>query len=175
MSAERDDAEIREQYRRLRQQDERLGRPLGTLLPAAGRRPRRQPYRRQAASRPRLRPANSAATGDNRSRGRLSPVAALLVGRGQLRQLGTRLAAAALALALAAGAGALLRLRPRPAPPPQEAVIARLSHWRAPTDSLLHTPGDQWLRVVPRLGESSIDAHSNGNLKGNSNGGNRTR
>ena len=141
MSAERDDAEIREQYQRLRQQDERLGRPLGTFLPAAGRRPRR----RQAAS------------------------------RGDLRQLGPCLAAAALALALAAGAGALLWLRPRPAPPSQEAVIARLSHWRAPTDSLLQASGDQLLRGVPRLGESSIDGNFNGNLKGKLNGGNRTR
>jgi hypothetical protein len=145
MSAERDDAEIREQYQRLRQQDERLGRPLGTLLPAYRRLPRRQPYRRQATS------------------------------RGDLRQLGPRLAAAALALALAAGAGALLRLRPRPAPPSQEAVIARLSHWRPPTDSLLQASRDQLLRGVPRLGESSIDGNFNGNLKGKLNGGNRTR
>jgi hypothetical protein len=141
MSAEHDDAEIREQYQRLRQQDERLGRPLDTFLPAWRRLPRRQPYRRQAAS------------------------------RGHLRQLGPRLAAAALALALAAGVGALLRLRPRPAPPSEEAVIARLSHWRAPTDSLLHAPGDQLLRGVPRLGESLID----GNFNGNFNGGNQTK
>jgi hypothetical protein len=145
MSAERDDAQIREQYQRLRQQDERLGRQLGACLPAYQRLPRRQPYRRQAAS------------------------------RGDLRQLGPRLAAAALALALAAGAGTLLRLRPRPAPLSQEAVIARLSHWRAPTDSLLQAPGDQLLRGVPRLGESLIDGNFNGNDNGNYNGGNRTR
>jgi hypothetical protein len=141
MSAEREDAEIREQYRRLRQQDERLGRPLDTFLPAVRRQPRRQPYRRQAA------------------------------GRGPLRQLGPRLAAAAVALALAAGFGALHWLRPRPAPPSEEAVIARLSHWRAPTDSLLHAPGDPLLRGVPRLGESLID----GNLYGNFNGGNESK
>ena len=60
MSAERDDAEIREQYQRLRQQDERLGRPLETFLPLdtfrravrprAGQRPaasRRRPRFRQ--------------------------------------------------------------------------------------------------------------------------------
>ncbi|HEV3075482.1 MAG TPA: hypothetical protein VHB47_13765 [Thermoanaerobaculia bacterium] len=145
MSADRDDAEIREQYQRLRQQDERLGRPLGTFLPAAGRLPRRQPYRRQAAS------------------------------RGDRRQLGPRLAAAALALALAAGAGALLLLRPRPVPPSQEAVIARLWRWRAPTESLLQASANQLLRGVPRLGESLIDGSFNGNLKGTLNGGNRTR
>jgi hypothetical protein len=132
MSAEREDAEIREQYQRLRQQDERLGRSLDAFLPAVG----RQPYRRQAAS------------------------------RGHLRQLGPRLAAAAVALALAAGVGALHWLRPRPAPPSEEAVIARLSHWRAPTDSLLHAPGDPLLRGVPRLGASSIDVNFYGNFNG---------
>ena len=59
----------------------------------------------------------------------------------------------------------------RPAPPSEEAVIARLSHWRAPTDSLLHAPGDPLLRGVPRLGASSID----GNLYGNFNGGNESK
>jgi hypothetical protein len=36
--------------------------------------------------------------------------------------------------------------------PPDEAVIAQLSHWRAPTDSLLRTPGSQLLRTLPRFG-----------------------
>ncbi len=145
MSAERDDAEIREQYQRLRQQDERLGRPLDAFLPAVGRQPRRQPYRQ--------------------------PYRRQAAGRGHLRQFGPRLAAAAVALALAAGAGALHWLRPRPAPPSEEAVIARLSHWRAPTDSLLHAPGDRLLRGVPRLGASSID----GNFYGNFNGGHESK
>jgi hypothetical protein len=35
---------------------------------------------------------------------------------------------------------------------PDEAVIAQLSHWRAPTDSLLRTPGSQLLRTLPRFG-----------------------
>lgn len=134
MSAERDDAEIREQYQRLRQQDERLARSLDALRPAV----RRQERRRQAGSH----------------------------GHRRQLQLGPRLAAAALGLALAAGVGALLWLRPRPAPPSEEAVIARLSHWRAPTDALLHAPGDQLLRGVPRLGGSLIDGNFNHNLTG---------
>ena len=144
MSAERDDAEIREQYQRLRREDESLGRsldafrPLDTLRPAVRRRPRRQ----QTAS------------------------------RGHRPQLRQRLAAAALGLALAVGVGGALRwLRPRPAPPDEEAAIARLSHWRAPTDSLLRAPGDRLLRGVPRLGESRID----GSLIGNFHGGNESQ
>jgi hypothetical protein len=50
-------------------------------------------------------------------------------------------------------------------------VIARLSHWRAPTDSLLHAPGDRLLRGVPRLVASSID----GSLYGNFNGGHESK
>ena len=71
--------------------------------------------------------------------------------RGPLRH---RLAAAALGLVLAAGAGALHWLRPRIAEPPAEEAIARLTRWRAPTDSLLEAPGNQLMRSVPRLGAS---------------------
>lgn len=117
MTTERDDAELREHFQQLRQEDERLAREPSLHRWAALWRP--------AAGR-----------------------------RGQLRP---RLAAAAaLGLALAAGAGALHWLRPRPAPLPEEAAIARLSSWRAPTDSLLRAPGYELLRGVPRLGESSI-------------------
>jgi hypothetical protein len=117
MTTERDDAELREHFQQLRQEDERLARELSLHRWAARRRP--------AAGR-----------------------------RGQLRP---RLAvAAALGLALAAGVGVLHWLRPRPAPLTAEAAIARLSSWRAPTDSLLRAPGGELLRGVPRLGESSI-------------------
>jgi len=128
MSAERDDAEIRAQYQRLRREDEGVGRSLDAFRQAVRARPRRP----QAA------------------------------GRGHRRQLRQRLAAAALGLALAVGLGALRWLRPRPAPPSDEAAIARLAHWRAPTDALLQAPGDRLLRGVPRLGESSIDGNFHG-------------
>ena len=113
MSGERDDGELRDEFRRLRRQDARLARPFSTV--------------RQAARRP---PGRS---------------------RGHLRQ---RLAAAALGLALVAGGGALHWLRPRTAELPAAAAIARLTHWRAPTDSLLEVPGDQLMRSVPRFGAS---------------------
>ena len=128
MSAERDDAELREQYQRLRREDESLGRSLDAFRPAV-----RPPSRRRRTA-----------------------------GRGHRRQLRQRLAAAAIGLALAAGVGALRWLRPRPAPPSEEAAIARLAHWRAPTDSLLRIPGDRLLRGVPRLGESSIGGNFHG-------------
>ena len=117
MTTERDDAELRQHFRQLREEDEKLARELA-------------PYRRAARQRP----------GVGR-RGGLRPRLA---------------AAAALGLAIAAGVGALHWLRPRPAPLTEAAAIARLSSWRAPTDSLLRAPGDELLRGVPRLGESSI-------------------
>ena len=116
MSTERDDAELREQFRRLRRQDESVGRPFSAF--------RQEARRRAPVARP-----------------------------GHLRH---RLAAAALGLALAAGVCALHWLRPGPERLPEEAAIARLAGWRAPTDSLLRAPGDQLLRGVPRLGESSV-------------------
>ena len=35
---------------------------------------------------------------------------------------------------------------------PDEMVIAQLSRWHAPTDSLLRTPGSQLLQTLPRFG-----------------------
>lgn len=66
-----------------------------------------------------------------------------------------RLAAAALVLILVAGAifffqrGTFPRRLAR-----EEASIAQLSRWRAPTDSLLNTPGSELLRTRPRFGRS---------------------
>jgi len=39
---------------------------------------------------------------------------------------------------------------------PAEATIAQLSEWRAPTDSLLRTPGGQLLRTLPRFGDQTF-------------------
>jgi len=116
MSTERDEAELREQFRRLRRQDESLGRPFSAFSLEARRRP---------------------------------PVASS-------RHVRHRLAVAALGLALAAGVGVIQWLRTGPARLPEEAAIARLTRWRAPTDSLLRSPGAQLLPGVPRLGESSV-------------------
>lgn len=38
---------------------------------------------------------------------------------------------------------------------PAEATIAQLSQWRAPTDSLLRTPGGELLRTLPRFGDQT--------------------
>jgi hypothetical protein len=115
--------EIREQFQRLRRQDERLARPFSALRPA-------RPERLEAGQRHQVR-----RRGDFRRR---------LAAAG--------LAAAALGLILAAGVGTLHWLRLRAAEPPAADAIVRLGDWRAPTDWLLRTPGDQLLRGVPRLG-----------------------
>ena len=56
---------------------------------------------------------------------------------------------AALALILIAGIVFTIARRQQL---PDEAVIAQLSHWRAPTDSLLRTPGSQLLKTLPTFG-----------------------
>jgi hypothetical protein len=65
--------------------------------------------------------------------------------------LNYRLAGAALALIVLAGfvVKSLLH-RPEPA----EVSIAEISHWRAPTDSLLQIPGGELLRTLPQFGEN---------------------
>lgn len=47
----------------------------------------------------------------------------------------------------------LPRLGERQEPASGAASIAMLSAWRSPTESLLHSPGDDFLRSTPRLGE----------------------
>ncbi len=62
-------------------------------------------------------------------------------------------AAAALLLALA-----LVLWLPAAGPRPRrQASLADLSRWQAPTDFLLHTPGEALLRSVPRLGTTRND------------------
>jgi hypothetical protein len=126
MTTERDDDRLREQFQRLRRQDERLARPFSAPRSAQPARPARP----AAGQRPRARRRGS-------FRHRLATAA---------------LAAAALGLALAAGVGTLHWLRLRAAEPPAADAIVRLTHWRAPTDWLLQASGDQLLRGVPRLG-----------------------
>ncbi|HET8946544.1 MAG TPA: hypothetical protein VFQ07_06145 [Candidatus Polarisedimenticolia bacterium] len=62
-------------------------------------------------------------------------------------------AAAACAVVLALRDGALLR----PAPGEEETLrlAASLTHWEAPTDFLLSTPGAEFLQSSPRLGSGT--------------------
>jgi hypothetical protein len=55
----------------------------------------------------------------------------------------------ALVLILIAGIAFTIARRQQP---PDEAVIAQLSRWHSPTDSLLRTPGRQLLQTLPRFG-----------------------
>lgn len=45
--------------------------------------------------------------------------------------------------------------RRRASPAPQ--MDALISQWRSPTDFLLKTPGEQWLREAPRLGAPLVE------------------
>jgi len=128
MKADHDDGEFRQLFRQLAEEDEQLARPFPAYLEA---------MRRRAAAARRGKPSR-------------------------------RLAAAALAASLLAGSAVAIWRQARPARPhaefsiaesfrrsarPHAAVgIGELSSWRAPTDSLLRTPGDQLLRTVPRVG-----------------------
>ena len=73
--------------------------------------------------------------------------------------LNYRFVSAAFALILLAGiAAGVWRKGFLKHPEPAEATIAQLSQWRAPTDSLLQTPGGELLRTLPRFGDQTISS-----------------
>ena len=74
--------------------------------------------------------------------------AATLAAARRRRRRALRFAAAG---ALAAAAVVTLVVVRRPGPPPVD-----VAHWRSPTASLLHGPGDALLREVPRLATSVV-------------------
>ena len=43
-------------------------------------------------------------------------------------------------------------------PEDELAAVQKLTEWRAPSDALLETPGQEILRTMPRLGESYLNA-----------------
>jgi hypothetical protein len=100
MSFDPDDADLREQFQRLKRQDEGLAPAFRRPSPSAGH------------------------------------------WRFNYRFL-------ALALILIAGVAFTIARRQQPL---DEANIAQLSRWHAPTDSLLRTPGSQLLQTLPRFG-----------------------
>ncbi len=61
------------------------------------------------------------------------------------------LRAAARTTAVLAVLGVAAAIFRYPAAPPSSLAI---SYWQSPTDFLLHSPGELWLRTVPRIGES---------------------
>jgi hypothetical protein len=64
------------------------------------------------------------------------------------RRLNHRFVTVALILIIAGIAFVVLRRQRRP----DETVIAQLSRWRSPTESLLRTPGRELLQPLPRFG-----------------------
>ncbi len=76
------------------------------------------------------------------------------------RGAGRRTSARTTWIAMALAAAALLIVavdvtRRRASPMPSVAVDLDATHWRAPTDFLLATPGVELLRDIPELGTSS--------------------
>jgi hypothetical protein len=65
-------------------------------------------------------------------------------------------AAAVVAVALMIGV-ALQRRMARVIPAEELAVAQKLAEWRAPSDGLLASPGQEILRTMPRLGESYLN------------------
>ena len=45
--------------------------------------------------------------------------------------------------------------------PPRRKATELISQWRSPTDFLLNTPGNELLKTLPRVGDSSIDIRMN--------------
>jgi len=65
-------------------------------------------------------------------------------------------AAAAVAVVLIIGVN-LQRRTARMIPGAELAAAQKLAEWRAPSDGLLVTPGQEILRTMPRLGESYLN------------------
>jgi hypothetical protein len=54
--------------------------------------------------------------------------------------------------------GVTIYRRTAPALPKEELAMAqKLAEWRAPSDGLLRTPGQEMLRAMPRLGKSYLN------------------
>ena len=53
--------------------------------------------------------------------------------------------------------GATMYRRAQGIPEKELAAVQRLAEWRAPSDALLVTPGQEILRTMPRLGESYLN------------------
>ncbi len=64
--------------------------------------------------------------------------------------------ATAAIVALMIGA-AMYRRAAQTIPEKELAAVQRLAEWRAPSDALLATPGQEILRTMPRLGESYLN------------------
>jgi hypothetical protein len=59
-------------------------------------------------------------------------------------------------VALAAGV-TMYRKKAQTIPPEEIASVQKLVEWRAPSDGLLRTPGQEILKGTPRLGQSYLN------------------
>jgi hypothetical protein len=96
-------------------------------------------------------------TADFRARVLVAAEAAREGKRREPWRIWTLAAATALVVALLMVGLTLLR-RNGPAVPKEELAAAqKLADWRAPSDGLLRTPGQEILRTIPRLGKSYLN------------------
>jgi len=95
-------------------------------------------------------------TGDFRARVLAAAEAAGQERRALRRRLWTLAGAAAAIVALAAGV-TMYRKTAQAIPPEEIASVQKLVEWRAPSDGLLRTPGQEILKSTPRLGQSYLN------------------
>jgi hypothetical protein len=76
--------------------------------------------------------------------------------RARQRRLWT-LAGATAAIVMLMIGGAMYRRAMQTIPPEEIAAVQRLAEWRAPSDSLLVTPGQEILKTTPKLGQSYLN------------------
>jgi hypothetical protein len=67
------------------------------------------------------------------------------------------LAAATAAIVMLVIGAAMYRRTAQAIPPDELAAIQKLAEWRAPSDSLLVTPGQEILKTTPKLGQSYLN------------------
>jgi anti-sigma factor RsiW len=67
------------------------------------------------------------------------------------------LAGATAAIVMLMIGGAMYRRAAQTIPPEQIAIVQKLAEWRAPSDGLLRTPGQEILKTMPKLGKSYLN------------------
>jgi hypothetical protein len=67
------------------------------------------------------------------------------------------LAGATVAIVMVMIGAVIYRRTAQTIPPEDIAVVQKLAEWRAPSDGLLRTPGQEILRTMPKLGESYLN------------------
>lgn len=150
MRTEREGRKLKELFQRLRRDDERRAPPfIGILEAAATRNEKTGRYRfvlRVAATALALFVASWIFLFKRSTSTPPLPAPPLLVERGPAP------APIKLPLRVSPARTPLKRAWRRPGPSQPSQIDIVISRWRSPTDFLLRTPGEQWLKTVPQIG-----------------------